>query len=268
MSDRQTDRPTDRQTDRPTDRQTGRQILKSRDYNFTPTRGNRSPTLSNRLTDRRTSLEKILSDRREKLDRLTQELSDLDRSSASRRPSIESRSRFSDSTVRPRERRDSLDRRFFPEKKSPSNRSSFRSDRSPSCVTDSYLRRSNQSLSSERSPLEKSNYRRPILETCGTLPEPPPRRASLEQTKRRSSKRRSSMDQSLSSLDQLQEDSCKVKPKPKPQSTNTRTDRPTDKGYSTSPHNSSRRSSASDQSSMLRRENSLRLAREIIQKYR
>ena len=188
----------------------------------------------------------------------------------SRRSSIESRSRFTDSTARSSNRRGSSDRKNSPEKRSP-NRSSFRSDRSPSCESDSYLRRTSRLRPSERSPSDKSDYRRPILETCGTLPEPPPRRASLELTKRRSSKRRSSMDQFISNLDKLQEDLSIIKPKPKLRSTYTRTDRPTDKVYSTSPRRSSRRSSVSSENSnfaSLRRENSFRLAREIIQKYR
>ena len=189
----------------------------------------------------------------------------------SRRSSIESRSRFTDSTARSSDRRGSSDRKYSPEKRSPSNRSSFRSDQSPSCESDSYPRRSSRLRSSERSPSDKSDYRRPILETCGTLPEPPPRRASLEQSKRRTSKCRSSMDQFISNLDKLQEDLSNVKPKPKLRSTYTRTDRPTDLVYSTSPHRSSRRSSVSSENSdlaLLRRENSFRLAREIIQKYR
>lgn len=261
-----TDRPTNRQpnrltheqTDRPTYKQTYKQSYKPEAQSFASSPRQQTP--NNRLTDRRTSLEKILADRRDKLDKLAAEISDLDR--VSRKSSTDSKTRSSS-------RRSSLDR-------------SFSLDRRLSCSSDSSSRRSQSLYSSDRSRSERASYRRPILETCGTLPEPPPRRAS--QKKSRPLKREDSMDTFIANLDKLQEDLLKVRPKPRvraqnvptedttPQRRNRQTNRQTDREQRASPRRSSpRRNSVSSNNSdqvSLRRENSFKIASEIIQKYR
>lgn len=222
-SDFQYRRPT-RQTDRPT--------IKPRTQHYTPSPRHQVSSPTDRLTDRRSSLEKILTNRRVKLDKLERQLSDLDRSNMSRRSSTDSRTRSS-------ERRSSQDTPY-------------------SCDSDSSSRRSNRLYSSERRPSNRSSSRRPILETCGTLPEPPPRGASLDQIKSRHLQRNNSMDTFITNLDQLQEDLSRIRPKPREHSTPRRTNRPTNTSSAVS----------SNHSNNLKRENSFKIAREIIQKYR